>query len=121
MLAYVSCLYPAIRALHLDSLDVELGPVPVEVEGVPGLFGLEMDPEANSPTCFQKSVKPSTTWAATWRTRRLGMLDPSAKEEFEDVKSDIKTADMILPGWTRRSPLTNYSSTWKTQRGRGGV
>ena len=29
-----------------DSLDVELGPVPVEVEGVPGLYGLEMDPEA---------------------------------------------------------------------------
>ena len=26
------------------------------------------------------------------------MLDPSAKEEFDDVKSDIKTADMILPG-----------------------
>ena len=26
------------------------------------------------------------------------MLDPSAKEELADVKSDIKTADMILPG-----------------------
>ena len=26
------------------------------------------------------------------------MLDPSAKDELEDVKSDIKTADMILPG-----------------------
>jgi arsenite-transporting ATPase len=26
------------------------------------------------------------------------MLDPSAKDELADVKSDIKTADMILPG-----------------------
>ena len=26
------------------------------------------------------------------------MLDSSAKDELEDVKSDIKTADMILPG-----------------------
>ena len=37
-----------------DSLDVELGPVPVEVEGVPGLFGLEMDPEAKLSNLLPK-------------------------------------------------------------------
>ncbi len=26
------------------------------------------------------------------------MLDPSAKQEFEDIKSDVKTSEMILPG-----------------------
>ena len=29
-----------------DSLGVQLGPVPTKVEGVPGLWGLELDPEA---------------------------------------------------------------------------
>ena len=33
-----------------DSLGVKLGPVPMEVEGVEGLYGLEMDPEAKLST-----------------------------------------------------------------------
>ena len=37
-----------------DSLDVKLGPVPVEVEGVPGLYGLEMDPEAKLSNLLPK-------------------------------------------------------------------
>ena len=84
-----------------DSLDTPLGPIPVEVEGVPGLFGLEMDPEAKLSNLLPK-VGEAVNNMGSGGMGGLGglgmMLDPSAKEEFEDVKSDIKTADMILPG-----------------------
>ena len=81
-----------------DSLDVELGPVPVEVEGVPGLFGLEMDPRQN-PNLLPKVGEAVNNMGGNMWFGGLGMmLDPSAKDEFDDVKSDIKTADMILPG-----------------------
>ena len=84
-----------------DSLDTSLGPVPVEVDGVPGLFGLEMDPEAKLSNLLPK-VGEAVNNMGSGGMGGLGglgmMLDPSAKDEFEDVKSDIKTADMILPG-----------------------
>ena len=84
-----------------DSLDTNLGPVPVEVDGVPGLFGLEMDPEAKLSNLLPK-VGEAVNNMSSGGMGGLGglgmMLDPSAKDEFEDVKSDIKTADMILPG-----------------------
>ena len=84
-----------------DSLDTKLGPVPVEVEGVPGLFGLEMDPEAKLSNLLPK-VGEAVNNMGSGGMGGLGglgmMLDPSAKDEFENVKSDIKTADMILPG-----------------------
>jgi arsenite-transporting ATPase len=84
-----------------DSLDTNLGPVPVEVDGVPGLFGLEMDPEAKLSNLLPK-VGEAVNNMGSGGMGGLGglgmMLDPSAKDEFEDVKSDIKTADMILPG-----------------------
>ena len=83
-----------------DSLDVKLGPVPVEVEGVPGLFGLEMDPEAKLSNLLPKVGEAVNNMGGNMGgLGGLGMmLDPSAKEELADVKSDIKTADMILPG-----------------------
>ncbi|MEE3084571.1 MAG: ArsA family ATPase, partial [Candidatus Thermoplasmatota archaeon] len=83
-----------------DSLDVELGPTPVEVEGVPGLFGLEMDPEAKLSNLLPKVGEAVNNMGGNMGgLGGLGMmLDPSAKEELNDVKSDIKTADMILPG-----------------------
>ena len=84
-----------------DSLDVELGPVPVEVEGVPGLFGLEMDPEAKLSNLLPK-VGEAMSNMSTKGMGGLGglgmMLDPSAKEELDGMKSEVKTADMILPG-----------------------
>lgn len=84
-----------------DSLDTNLGPVPVEVDGVPGLFGLEMDPEAKLSNLLPR-VGEAVNNMGSGGMGGLGglgmMLDPSAKDEFEDVKSDIKTADMILPG-----------------------
>jgi arsenite-transporting ATPase len=84
-----------------DSLDVPLGPEPVEVEGVPGLFGLEMDPEAKLSNLLPKfgEAMNSMGQGGMGGFGGLGMmLDPSAKDELEGVKSDIQTADMILPG-----------------------
>ena len=84
-----------------DSLDANLGPGPVEVDGVPGLFGLEMDPEAKLSNLLPKVGEAVNNMGSSGMGGLGGlgmMLDPSAKDEFEDVKSDIKTADMILPG-----------------------
>ena len=84
-----------------DSLNVELGPVPVEVEGVPGLYGLEMDPEAKLSNLLPKVGEAMNNMGSGGMGGFGGlgmMLDPSAKDELADVKSDIKTADMILPG-----------------------
>ncbi len=84
-----------------DSLDVKLGPVPVEVEGVPGLYGLEMDPEAKLSNLLPKVGEAMNNMGSGGMGGFGGlgmMLDPSAKDELEDVKTDIKTSDMILPG-----------------------
>ena len=86
-----------------DSLDVTLGPTPTPVEGVPGLFGLEMDPEAKLSNLLPKVGNAMNNMGGG--KGGLGgmgglsmMLDPNAKQEFEDMKSDVKTADMVLPG-----------------------
>ena len=84
-----------------DSLDVQLGPVPVEVEGVPGLYGLEMDPEAKLSNLLPKVGEAVNNMGSGGMGGFGGlgmMLDPKAKDELDDMKSDIKTADMILPG-----------------------
>jgi arsenite-transporting ATPase len=84
-----------------DSLGVTLGPQPVEVEGVPGLFGLEMDPEAKLSNLLPRVGEAVNNMGGSGMGGFGGlgmMLDPSAKEELSEMKSDIKTADMILPG-----------------------
>lgn len=86
-----------------DSLDVTLGSVPTPVEGVPGLFGLEMDPEAKLSNLLPKVGDAMNNMSGGkggfGGMGGLGMmLDSNAKQEFEDMKSDVKTADMILPG-----------------------
>lgn len=84
-----------------DSLGVPLGPQPVEVEGVPGLFGLEMDPEAKLSNLLPRVGEAVNNMGGSGMGGFGGlgmMLDPSAKEELSEMKSDIKTADMILPG-----------------------
>jgi arsenite-transporting ATPase len=84
-----------------DSLDVQLGTTPTEVDGVPGLFGLEMDPEAKLSNLLPK-VGEAMNKMGSGGIGGMGglgmMLDPTAKDELDDLKSDIKTADMILPG-----------------------
>ncbi|MEK9651751.1 MAG: ArsA family ATPase [Poseidonia sp.] len=84
-----------------DSLDVKLGTTPTEVDGVPGLFGLEMDPEAKLSNLLPKVGEAMNKMGSSGMGGMGGlgmMLDPTAKDELDDLKSDIKTADMILPG-----------------------
>lgn len=84
-----------------DSLDVPLGPVPTQVEGVPNLYGLEMDPEAKLSTLLPKFGEAMNNMGGSGMGGLGGlgmMLDPSAKDELNELKSEVKTADMILPG-----------------------
>ena len=81
-----------------DSLGVKLGPVPTEVEGVPGLYGLEMDPEAKLSTLLPKFGEAMNNMGGSGLGGMSMMFDTGAKDEFEDIKSDVKTSDMILPG-----------------------
>lgn len=81
-----------------DSLDVKLGTTPTEVDGVPGLFGLEMDPEAKLSNLLPKVGEAMNKMGSSGMGGLGMMLDPTAKDELDDLKSDIKTADMILPG-----------------------
>ena len=84
-----------------DSLNVQLGTEPTEVEGVPGLFGLEMDPEAKLSNLLPKVGEAMNNMGQSGLGGLGGlgmMLDPSAKDELDEMKSDIQTADMILPG-----------------------
>jgi arsenite-transporting ATPase len=84
-----------------DSLDVKLGTTPTQVDGVPGLFGLEMDPEAKLSNLLPKVGEAMNKMGSGGMGGMGGlgmMLDPTAKDELDDLKSDIKTADMILPG-----------------------
>jgi len=84
-----------------DSLNVQLGTTPTEVEGVPGLYGLEMDPEAKLSNLLPKVGEAMNNMGSGGMGGLGGlgmMLDPSAKEELSGMKSEIQTADMILPG-----------------------
>ena len=62
-----------------DSLGVQLGPEPSEVEGVPGLWGLELDPEARISDHIPKL------------TESLGPL-------MGGDSPDLNASEMILPG-----------------------
>ena len=108
-----------------DSLDVPLGPEPVEVEGVPGLYGLEMDPEAKLSNLLPKVGEAMNNMGGNSLGGLGGfgmMLDPSAKDELDDVKSDIKTADMILPGLDEALVFDELLTTHgKSNMGRSGV
>ena len=85
-----------------DSLGVEIGTEPTPVPGVEGLYGLEMDPESKLSNLLPKlgnMVDGMNSGGGLGGLGGLGMmLDPSAKQEFDEIKSDVKTSDMILPG-----------------------
>ena len=81
-----------------DSLGVKLGPVPTEVEGVPGLYGLEMDPEAKLSTLLPKFGEAMNNMGGSGLGGMSMMFDTGAKDELDDIKSDVKTSDMMLPG-----------------------
>ena len=62
-----------------DSLGVELGPTPTEVKEVPGLFGLELDPEARISDYIPKL------------SESLGPL-------MGGDEPDLNASEMVLPG-----------------------
>ena len=85
-----------------DSLGVDIGTEPTPVQGVEGLYGLEMDPESKLSNLLPKlgnMVDGMNSGGGLGGLGGLGMmLDPSAKQELDEIKSDVKTSDMILPG-----------------------
>ncbi len=84
-----------------DSLGVELGSEPTEVEGVPGLYGLELNPEAKLSTFMPKlgeslsgmSSSPLASFGGLG-----GMFDSSAKDEMASIKEEVDSSELILPG-----------------------
>jgi len=62
-----------------DSLGVQLGPAPTQVEGVPGLWGLELDPEARISDHIPKLTESLGPM--------LGGQDP-----------ELNASEMVLPG-----------------------
>ena len=72
--------------------------MPTEVEGVPGLYGLEMDPEAKLSTLLPKFGEAMNNMGGSGLGGMSMMFDTGAKDELDDIKSDVKTSDMILPG-----------------------
>ena len=85
-----------------DSLGVDIGVEPTPILGVDGLYGLEMDPESKLSNLLPKlgnMVDGMNSGSGLGGIGGLGMmLDPSAKEELDDIKADVKTSEMIFPG-----------------------
>lgn len=85
-----------------DSLDCEIGTEPTPIEGVNGLYGLEMDPESKLSSILPKlgnMVDGMNSGGGLQGLGGLGMMfDSGAKEEMEEIKSEVKTSEMILPG-----------------------
>ena len=85
-----------------DSLDVKLDSKPTPVEGVPGLFGLEMDPESKISSALPKLGEMMNNMNGSGGLGGLGglsmMLEPNAKEEMDSMRDEVKASDMVIPG-----------------------
>ncbi len=84
-----------------DSLGVDLTSEPTPVEGVPGLFGLELNPEAKLSTFMPKlgeslSGMSSSPFAALGGLG--GMFDQSARDEIQSIKEEVDSSELVLPG-----------------------
>ena len=84
-----------------DSLGVELSSEPTPVKGVPGLFGLELNPEAKLST-FMPKLGESLSGMSTSPFAALGglggMFDQSAKDEMASIKEEVDSSELVLPG-----------------------
>ncbi len=84
-----------------DSLGVELSSEPTPVDGVPGLFGLELNPEAKLSS-FMPKLGESLSGMSSSPFSALGglggMFDADAKEEMASIKEEVETSELILPG-----------------------
>ena len=85
-----------------DSLGVEIGSQPTPIEGVDGLFGLEMDPESKISSVLPKLGDMMNSMGSSGGMGGLGslsmMLDPNAKQEMDEMRSEVQTSDMVIPG-----------------------
>ena len=85
-----------------DSLNVELDSTPTPVDGVPGLFGLEMDPESKISSVLPKMGEMMNGMNGSGGLGGLGglsmMLEPNAKEEMDAMRDEVKASDMVIPG-----------------------
>ena len=84
-----------------DSLGVHLSSEPTAVEGVPGLFGLELNPEAKLST-FMPKLGESLSGMSSSPFSALGglggMFDQGAKEEMASIKEEVDSSELVLPG-----------------------
>ena len=84
-----------------DSLGVDLSSEPTPVEGVPGLFGLELNPEAKLST-FMPKLGESLSGISSSPFSALGglggMFDQSAKDEMQSIKEEVDSSELVLPG-----------------------
>ena len=84
-----------------DSLGVALSSEPTPVEGVPGLFGLELNPEAKLST-FMPKLGESLSGMSSSPFASLGglggMFDQSAKDEMASIKEEVDSSELVLPG-----------------------
>ncbi len=84
-----------------DSLGVELSSEPTPVEGVPRLFGLELNPEAKLSS-FMPKLGESLSGMSTSPFAALGglggMFDQSAKDEMASIKEEVDSSELVLPG-----------------------
>ena len=78
-----------------DSLGIELGPEPTPVDGVPGLFGLEMDPEAR---VAQAMPKISEAMQGLGGGGPFAGLAGMAGGAAADVGNEVEASDLLLPG-----------------------
>lgn len=85
-----------------DSLGVEIGSEPTPIEGVDGLFGLEMDPESKISSVLPKLGDMMNGMGSGGGMGGLGslsmMLDPNAKQEMDEMRSEVQASDMVIPG-----------------------
>ena len=85
-----------------DSLGVQLGPIPTPVEGVDGLFGLEMDPESKISSVLPKLGEMMNGMNGGGGLSGLSglsmMLEPNAKNEMDSMREEVKASDMVIPG-----------------------
>ncbi|HJL97193.1 MAG TPA: ArsA family ATPase [Candidatus Poseidoniaceae archaeon] len=85
-----------------DSLGFEIGSEPTPIDGVDGLFGLEMDPESKISSVLPKLGDMMNSMGSSGGMGGLGslsmMLDPNAKQEMDEMRSEVQTSDMVIPG-----------------------
>ena len=81
---------------------MEIGSVPTPIEGVDGLFGLEMDPESKISSVLPKLGDMMNSMGSGGGMGGLGtlsmMLDPNAKQEIDEMRSEVQTSEMVIPG-----------------------